>query len=167
MEKQEEYALGGISIRIHSAYVDDFDDYYFQLNPFTNHRNPWFAEFWETRFQCNLEALPTATLPPGNGSGNVAAGNRAKQTSVSASLSQQRPFIRPPGAKVYNRTCTGKCRQRTLADVCLAADLFQIRAHKAASTVAAQADALSLLSLSLENTTIFRSLHLATIPQLS
>lgn len=88
VEQQEEFALGGISIRIHSAYVYDFDDYYFSLSPFTNQRNPWFAEFWETRFQCNLET-PTG--------------------SAASSLNSNRPaYIRPPGAKVYNRTCTGK-----------------------------------------------------------
>lgn len=99
VEKQEEYALGGISIRIHSAYVNDFDHYYFALNPFTNHRNPWFAEFWETRFQCNLEL----------GSGNSMLSN-ANQAKIRANqqLANSRPFVRPPGAKIYNRSCTGE-----------------------------------------------------------
>lgn len=97
VEQQEEFALGGISIRIHSAYVHDFDDYYFALSPFTNHRNPWFAEFWETRFQCNLE-LPGA-----------AASNQGHVRPA---------FIRPAGAKVYNRTCTGESRQGRLVADC-------------------------------------------------
>ena len=92
VERQEETALGGLSIRISSAYVYDFDDYYFALNPFTNQRNPWFAEFWETRFQCNLE-LP---LPPSDSS------------SSPAQRPSQRAFVRPAGAKAYNRTCTGR-----------------------------------------------------------
>lgn len=96
VEKQEEFALGGISIRIHSAYVNDFDDYYFALNPFTNHRNPWFAEFWETRFQCNLELYNN-----NNNNNNVQSSNLNR-------AAQQRPFVRPPGSKIYNRTCTGK-----------------------------------------------------------
>lgn len=50
----ERQALGSISIRIHSAYVDTFDPYYFALNPFTNKRNPWFKEFWEMRFGCKM-----------------------------------------------------------------------------------------------------------------
>lgn len=94
VEKHEEFALGGISIRIHSAYVEDFDDYYFALNPFTNHRNPWFAEFWETRFQCNLEM----------GANSSSSGIAQQRQNVP----QQRPFIRPPGSKIYNRTCTGE-----------------------------------------------------------
>lgn len=98
VEKQEEFALGGISIRIHSAYVNDFDDYYFALNPFTNHRNPWFAEFWETRFQCNLEIYNN------NNNNN----NNLHSSNLNRAQHQQRPFVRPPGSKIYNRTCTGK-----------------------------------------------------------
>lgn len=95
VEKHEEVALGGFSIRIHSAYVHDFDDYYFSLNPFTNQRNPWFAEFWETRFQCNLELNGPAQAA------SAAPGALTRQRTPAA-------FIRPPGSKVYNRTCTGK-----------------------------------------------------------
>lgn len=94
--------MGGISIRIHSAYVNDFDDYYFNLSPFTNHRNPWFAEFWETRFQCNLEPNLAAANATPNSSTSTNSVNRP------SSQQQQRPFVRPPGAKVYNRTCTGE-----------------------------------------------------------
>lgn len=47
-------AVGSISIRIHSPYVESFDDYYFALNPFGNQRNPWFAEFWEDKFHCKM-----------------------------------------------------------------------------------------------------------------
>ena len=37
----EKEAVGSISIRIHSPAIESFDDYYFALNPFENHRNPW------------------------------------------------------------------------------------------------------------------------------
>ena len=113
VEKQEEYALGGISIRIHSAYVNDFDDYYFGLNPFMNHRNPWFAEFWETRFQCNLELGSQSSSSSSTSASSAIASNRTSSSSAQQSTSgqqQQRPFVRPPGAKVYNRTCTGKLK---------------------------------------------------------
>ena len=50
----EPQAVGSISIRIHSHYVESFDDYYLRLNPFDNHRNPWFREFWENKFQCKM-----------------------------------------------------------------------------------------------------------------
>ncbi|XP_058814305.1 metabotropic glutamate receptor 1-like [Topomyia yanbarensis] len=54
VQNYERQALGSISIRIHSPYVKSFDNYYFSLNPFTNKRNPWFQEFWESRFNCRL-----------------------------------------------------------------------------------------------------------------
>ena len=57
----EEEAVGGISVRIFSPYVDDFDEYYFNLNPVNNSRNPWFREFWESRFECSLQNL-TGTI---------------------------------------------------------------------------------------------------------
>lgn len=88
VQGHEEVALGAISIRIYSPYVYDFDPYYFQLSPFNNSRNPWFSEFWEHRFQCNLE------------------GGQSPLTSqqVSSRLS----------GKVYNRTCTGKSLERVI-----------------------------------------------------
>ncbi|EDS30958.1 conserved hypothetical protein [Culex quinquefasciatus] len=54
VQNYERQALGSMSIRIHSPYVKSFDKYYFSLNPFTNKRNPWFQEFWETKFNCRL-----------------------------------------------------------------------------------------------------------------
>ncbi|NWX39630.1 GRM5 protein, partial [Steatornis caripensis] len=51
-------ALGGITIKLQSPDVKWFDDYYLQLRPETNHRNPWFQEFWQHRFQCRLEGFP-------------------------------------------------------------------------------------------------------------
>jgi hypothetical protein len=50
----ESQARGSISIRIHSPNVTDFEDYYFNLNPYTNSRNPWFREFWQQRFNCTM-----------------------------------------------------------------------------------------------------------------
>lgn len=59
-------AVGSISIRIHSPSLKSFDDYYFALNPFENHRNPWFREFWEDKFHCKmpLERAPVTTTTP-------------------------------------------------------------------------------------------------------
>ena len=56
-------AVGSISIRIHSPYAKSFDDYYFALDPFNNHRNPWFKEFWEDKFHCKmpLQRIKTTT----------------------------------------------------------------------------------------------------------
>ncbi|XP_066156356.1 metabotropic glutamate receptor 5-like isoform X2 [Euwallacea fornicatus] len=55
-QSYEEQALGGLSIRIHSPYVESFDKYYWSLRPETNVRNPWFKEFWEAKFRCVLNS---------------------------------------------------------------------------------------------------------------
>uniref|UniRef100_A0A3B3QPR8 Metabotropic glutamate receptor 5 n=1 Tax=Paramormyrops kingsleyae TaxID=1676925 RepID=A0A3B3QPR8_9TELE len=47
-------AAGGITIKLQSADVKWFDDYYLRLRPDNNPRNPWFPEFWQHRFQCRL-----------------------------------------------------------------------------------------------------------------
>ncbi|XP_019952962.2 glutamate receptor, metabotropic 5a [Paralichthys olivaceus] len=51
-------AAGGITIKLKSAYVRWFDDYYLNLKPDANQRNPWFPEFWQHRFQCRLRGHP-------------------------------------------------------------------------------------------------------------
>ncbi|XP_067424636.1 metabotropic glutamate receptor 5 [Emydura macquarii macquarii] len=51
-------AVGGITIKLQSPDVKWFDDYYLQLRPETNLRNPWFQEFWQHRFQCQLQGYP-------------------------------------------------------------------------------------------------------------
>lgn len=54
VSEYELQAAGSISIRIHSPYIESFDNYYFGLDPFENHRNPWFREFWEDKFHCKM-----------------------------------------------------------------------------------------------------------------
>lgn len=54
MTEYEHQAHGSITVRIHSPYVTKFDPYYFALNPFKNARNPWFQEFWEHKFNCDM-----------------------------------------------------------------------------------------------------------------
>ncbi|KAM4546998.1 glutamate receptor, metabotropic 5a isoform 1-T2 [Fundulus diaphanus] len=51
-------AAGGITIKLKSAHVNWFDDYYLNLTPDSNLRNPWFPEFWQHRFQCRLRGHP-------------------------------------------------------------------------------------------------------------
>ncbi|NXD98449.1 GRM5 protein, partial [Chaetorhynchus papuensis] len=57
-EGYQNEAVGGITIKLQSPDVKWFDDYYLQLRPETNHRNPWFQEFWQHRFQCRLAGFP-------------------------------------------------------------------------------------------------------------
>lgn len=61
-DKYELQAWGGISIRIHSPKVEDFDPYYFSLKPTINSRNVWFDEFWQHRFNCTLDDVSKSKL---------------------------------------------------------------------------------------------------------
>lgn len=54
VEGYEQEADGGITMKLQSEVVKSFDDYYLKLRLDTNTRNPWFAEFWQYRFQCRL-----------------------------------------------------------------------------------------------------------------
>uniref|UniRef100_A0A8C6TYY6 Glutamate receptor, metabotropic 5b n=1 Tax=Neogobius melanostomus TaxID=47308 RepID=A0A8C6TYY6_9GOBI len=51
-------AAGGITIKLQSADVKWFDEYYLKLRPENNQRNPWFPEFWQHRFNCKLKGHP-------------------------------------------------------------------------------------------------------------
>ncbi|KAJ8399428.1 hypothetical protein AAFF_G00411400 [Aldrovandia affinis] len=50
----EQEAVGGVTVKLQSAEVTSFNDYFLKLRLDTNTRNPWFAEFWQHRFQCRL-----------------------------------------------------------------------------------------------------------------
>uniref|UniRef100_A0A672NJ04 Metabotropic glutamate receptor 5 n=1 Tax=Sinocyclocheilus grahami TaxID=75366 RepID=A0A672NJ04_SINGR len=58
VEGYEQEAVGGITMKLQSEEVTSFDDYYLKLRLNTNNRNPWFAEFWQHRFQCRLPGHP-------------------------------------------------------------------------------------------------------------
>ncbi|PWA20481.1 hypothetical protein CCH79_00003729 [Gambusia affinis] len=61
-EGYAEEAAGGITIKLQSADVKWFDDYYLKLRPENNHRNPWFPEFWQHRFHCRLKGHPQESI---------------------------------------------------------------------------------------------------------
>uniref|UniRef100_H2VCM1 Metabotropic glutamate receptor 1 n=1 Tax=Takifugu rubripes TaxID=31033 RepID=H2VCM1_TAKRU len=58
VEGYEQEAEGGITMKLQSAMVKSFDDYYLKLRLDANARNPWFPEFWQYRFQCRLPGHP-------------------------------------------------------------------------------------------------------------
>lgn len=58
VEGYEQEAEGGITMKLQSEVVKSFDDYYLKLRLDKNTRNPWFAEFWQHRFQCRLQGHP-------------------------------------------------------------------------------------------------------------
>ncbi|XP_015794170.2 metabotropic glutamate receptor 1-like, partial [Tetranychus urticae] len=87
VEGYEVEASGGISVRIHSPYVNEFDPYYFNLHPDNNTRNPWFKEFWEFKFNCSLTP-------------KVVKDQAQAKTPL---LPNQAPF---PGTRLFNRSCS-------------------------------------------------------------
>lgn len=62
VEGYEQEAVGGITVKLQSAEVSSFDDYFLKLRLGTNTRNPWFPEFWQFRFQCRLPGHPQENL---------------------------------------------------------------------------------------------------------
>ncbi|XP_029472929.1 metabotropic glutamate receptor 3 isoform X2 [Rhinatrema bivittatum] len=50
----EHIAYGAITLELASHPIKEFDMYFKSLNPYNNHRNPWFKDFWEQKFQCSL-----------------------------------------------------------------------------------------------------------------
>ncbi|XP_053489549.1 metabotropic glutamate receptor 1b [Ictalurus furcatus] len=58
VEGYEQEAVGGITMKLQSEEVTSFDSYFLKLRLNTNTRNPWFAEFWQHRFQCRIPGHP-------------------------------------------------------------------------------------------------------------
>lgn len=54
---------GAITVQPLAYDVRGFKDYFFSLSPKTNHRNPWFIEYWEHHFQCKY---PNSSWTPYN-----------------------------------------------------------------------------------------------------
>lgn len=58
VEGYEQEALGGITMKLQTEEVTSFNEYFLKLKLNTNKRNPWFAEFWQHRFQCRIPGHP-------------------------------------------------------------------------------------------------------------
>ncbi|KAA0710843.1 Metabotropic glutamate receptor 1 [Triplophysa tibetana] len=58
VEGYEQEAVGGITVKLQTEEVTSFNEYFLKLRLNTNTRNPWFAEFWQYRFQCRLPGHP-------------------------------------------------------------------------------------------------------------
>ncbi|KAH8323927.1 hypothetical protein KR074_003157, partial [Drosophila pseudoananassae] len=56
LEGLEEIAEGAITVELQSEIIEDFDRYMMQLTPYSNQRNPWFVEFWEDTFNCDVRS---------------------------------------------------------------------------------------------------------------
>jgi len=55
VEDIEDQIAGGVSMKLYSPEIYDFDEYYFRLEPYNNSRNKWFQEFWQERFKCYID----------------------------------------------------------------------------------------------------------------
>uniref|UniRef100_A0A3Q2D936 Metabotropic glutamate receptor 5 n=1 Tax=Cyprinodon variegatus TaxID=28743 RepID=A0A3Q2D936_CYPVA len=75
-------AAGGITIKLQSADVKWFDDYYLKLRPENNHRNPWFPEFWQHRFHCRLKGHPQESNKYNRTCGNSLQQHYAQDTKM-------------------------------------------------------------------------------------
>lgn len=51
---------GAVTVQPYAEPIDGFFDYFLNLTPYNNQRNPWFGEYWEDYHQCRLEGT-TAT----------------------------------------------------------------------------------------------------------
>ena len=52
-------AEGALTIELQSTRLPEFDNYFRQLRPATNHRNPWFREYWEHAHGCSFDVDDT------------------------------------------------------------------------------------------------------------
>lgn len=51
---QEEAARGSLSVQLSSPVYQPFKEHYLSLDPENHTINPWFSEFWESKFNCSF-----------------------------------------------------------------------------------------------------------------
>jgi hypothetical protein len=56
VEGVEEVAWGAITVELQAKAIPGFDQYMKKLTPWGNGRNPWFSEYWQEWFDCQLQA---------------------------------------------------------------------------------------------------------------
>lgn len=56
VEGVEEVAWGAITVELQAKAIPGFDHYMKALTPWANARNPWFSEYWQEWFDCQLQA---------------------------------------------------------------------------------------------------------------
>jgi len=58
VKNNEKAAEGALTLILEATVIPEFDSYFRNLRPDTNHRNPWFREYWEMIHNCRW-ANPT------------------------------------------------------------------------------------------------------------
>ena len=53
---QEDAARGSLSIQLSSPAYKPFEKHYLSLDPDNHTTNPWFTEFWESKFNCSFSS---------------------------------------------------------------------------------------------------------------
>lgn len=53
-------ADGAITLELAAHPIREFNRYFQSLSPLNNHRNPWYKDFWEQKFQCSLSTTSHA-----------------------------------------------------------------------------------------------------------
>lgn len=59
--------MGEILVSLEQAYIKQFDEYFTSLDWNTNKRNPWFSEFWQDHFKCELDPYDGSEHPECSG----------------------------------------------------------------------------------------------------
>ncbi|GFO03395.1 metabotropic glutamate receptor 3 [Plakobranchus ocellatus] len=54
-------AQGAITLELQSTPILGFEKYFLDLNPRSNHRNPWFVEYWEEEHKCSWNRVRPPT----------------------------------------------------------------------------------------------------------
>ncbi|KAH3820653.1 metabotropic glutamate receptor 3-like [Dreissena polymorpha] len=52
VKRNEQAAEGALTIILQATVIPEFDEYFLGLKPSTNHRNPWFREYWSNIHSC-------------------------------------------------------------------------------------------------------------------
>lgn len=75
VEGVEEVAWGAITVELQAKAIPGFDSYMKALTPWQNGRNPWFSEYWQEWFDCQLQAnlVQQQQLAAGLSSGDAAS----------------------------------------------------------------------------------------------
>lgn len=74
----EEVAEGAITVELQTKIISEFDDYMKNLSPATNHRNPWFKEYWEQLFSCQLPSSSPSSSQSSHSSSFSSSSTRLK-----------------------------------------------------------------------------------------
>lgn len=81
IEGVEEVALGAITVELAAKAIPDFDSYMKALTPWGNVRNPWFSEYWQEWFDCQLQANLVQQQQLASG-GNLFSSNRRREAGA-------------------------------------------------------------------------------------